>query len=300
MRQEMFAEAGGHQAASITVYDFAAGKLLTLTPASKLGTVRDLSSHMATDQRLNIVEHFKSLNKDSAQLAGQVEEDGKTVLIYDIDQPNLKMRVWADKATLLPVRMETRTTLPGQNTATVMLMDSIQWDADIDEAMFSMTPPAGYQLATDGLGKPGTEDLVRLLRLWTVLSDGRFPDQLHPMNMYQIGGVFGEFNKRIEADHIDGGIAYGTVARAIGMNVERINDQNTGEFQQRIQAVAGRGVTFIASHLGPGGWRWTGKGAKIGDADRIVCYWKSDEGTNYTALDANLELKQLTAAELPK
>lgn len=75
---------------------------------------------------------------------------------YDTQQD-----IWADVETLLPIRIEITTTLPGDNPKTPQtdsnektseervaksIWSNIQYNLNLDEALFSLDPPSGYKV----------------------------------------------------------------------------------------------------------------------------------------------------------
>jgi hypothetical protein len=49
----------------------------------------------------------------------------------------------------------------------------------------------------------------------------------------------------------------------------------------------------------PGTFRYLGKGVKLGDKDRIVCWYKPKDTPNYHVVYGDLSVKDVTADALP-
>src|SRR6185369_5406906 len=65
--------------------------------------------------------------------------------------------VWADKKTAEPVRIEMQFDLGGKKTT--MVMDHFEIDPALDDALFSLDPPAEYKLTTQTMPLPKLGDL---------------------------------------------------------------------------------------------------------------------------------------------
>lgn len=283
----------------VNVYDFTAGNMLTLLTNSRRAMISSIAMIPQDEQPRNIIDDFKRLDAEHATFVKDVEQNGRTLAVYDVNEPNLTMRIWVDKQTLLPVRIENRTVIGNHNQPSVLVLDEIEWDAQLDPALFAIEAPEGYQLVEADLGEPGPVDLVRLLRLWTTLSDGSFPEQLHPMAVYQIGTLFGDYDRRIKREKADPAVAWAAVARAVDADIDFTAPDSRAQFDQVLNASVGRSATYLAAILNRD-WHWLGKGAELGDDDRIVCYWLAEDGEHYQAVDAKLELRTLTKDQLPQ
>lgn len=302
MRQEM------ENGKIVTVYDFDAGKMMSLIPDQKQASVVDLpkgGAGKADPSRgvVDIVAAFRELPAGRVTLAAEEVEGGRALLVYDaVDPGGDKKRVWVDKRTLLPVRLRYQGTVPGRAEPGELTFERMEWNVELDDALFAMTPPQGYASVASALAAPGPEDLVRILRLWTALADGAFPAEFTPVGMYRLANLFRDFDDRVSNGGKDRGEAYKdayvNLARAAGMDMDQINGAST--FQQQVLHTAGRGASYLAVAMEKPQWRWNGAGAKVGEKDRVVCYWKDEDGPTYTAVMATLELRKLQAADLPK
>lgn len=91
---------------------------------------------------------------------------GETTLKIDPDMTlKVKVKVWSDPATKLPVRLELRyADVDGRELA--FLIDKIEFDVALDDKLFDMTIPPGLQIAglsADQLKpKPGEEEAAKL------------------------------------------------------------------------------------------------------------------------------------------
>ena len=75
---------------------------------------------------------------------GEKVVDGRRLAGYRLAGRGMICELWGDPKTGLPVRLETRS--PGIPNATPSIWSDFVFDARLDESLFSMEPPAGYQM----------------------------------------------------------------------------------------------------------------------------------------------------------
>jgi DNA-directed RNA polymerase specialized sigma24 family protein len=97
------------------------------------------------------------------------------------------MTFWADPQSARPVRIELDS--PSFNARSVM--SNFRYDMELDSALFSLEPPAGYDVRSMEAAMPVEEDLVNLLRLVAEHNDGIFPPTI---------GANKEYMQAVQAD----------------------------------------------------------------------------------------------------
>jgi hypothetical protein len=50
---------------------------------------------------------------------------------------------------------------------------------------------------------------------------------------------------------------------------------------------------FITQQIAPGSWKYLGKGVKLGDKDRIVCWYRPRHSRNYRVVFGDLSVKDV-------
>ncbi|MBI2479772.1 MAG: hypothetical protein HYV60_14400, partial [Planctomycetia bacterium] len=107
------------------------------------------------------------------------EIDGRKVVGFHISSQPHDFILWGDPKTGLPVRVESTSGFEGGVKAT---SSDFVFNADMDESLFSLEPPAGYTVtvrnAKTDVSPPEEKDLVEMFREYSKLSDGAFPDSL--------------------------------------------------------------------------------------------------------------------------
>jgi hypothetical protein len=58
-------------------------------------------------------------------------------------------------------------------------------------------------------------------------------------------------------------------------------------------------IQFVEDHVEPGSFRYVGAGAKVGQADRIICWFKIRGATKTRAGFGDLSVRDVTRSELP-
>ena len=74
---------------------------------------------------------------------GEKDIDGRRVVGFRISLPAAVFSVWGDPKTGLPVRIEaTMAMMPNVK----ITMSDFEFNVDMDESLFSVEPPAGYEV----------------------------------------------------------------------------------------------------------------------------------------------------------
>ncbi|MBN2019248.1 MAG: DUF2092 domain-containing protein, partial [Sedimentisphaerales bacterium] len=125
------------------ILDSTIGKMISIVP--QLGyTVADLSSITKPGSfgPLDSVEAMKNLPAEADEQLGAREIDGIDCDGYKVTQGDLTTNVWIDAKTGDLVQIEhTYASAPGMNR----IMKNIKFDIELDDSLFSLTPPAGLK-----------------------------------------------------------------------------------------------------------------------------------------------------------
>lgn len=172
----------------VTIQDFSQGKSLILVPASKTATV-----HTSTPNRkdnspesgglLTLIQLFQFVAEENPGIKheslGEKEIEGRKVVGFHILSQPHDLILWGDPMTGLPVRVEITMGVGGSMKTT---FSDFVFNADLDESLFSLEPPAGYTVAVPGakadVSSPQEEDLIEMFREYSKLNDDAFPDSL--------------------------------------------------------------------------------------------------------------------------
>jgi hypothetical protein len=89
------------------------------------------------------------------------------------------VRLWVEIGTDYPVRIEIDGTASGGQTQMSMVMDNIQWNVELDPALFVPEIPADYTSQEMTVSAQASEDeAIKALGLFAELTEGRYPSNL--------------------------------------------------------------------------------------------------------------------------
>jgi hypothetical protein len=175
------------------------------------------------------------------------------------------------------VRIEIELPLMGKTST--MVMSDFVFNAPLDEALFSLEPPAGYRVERSDLSKmltaaknaSGEDHVIAILRAYAQLGDGTFPPKIDDWSAF---------------------------VKLIGNKAERTTTKPT-EAEMELMGHVGALTPFLMT-LPKENWAYLGEGVKLGEKERIV-FWYLDGKTNkYRAVYGDLSAKEIEREGLPK
>jgi len=158
----------------------------------------------------------------------------------------------------------------------------IVFDADVDDALFSMKPPEGYEVTI--IERPTVTEIqmIEYLGVLVEYRNSTFPDSVsspRAVSTEEVNQIWDKSKKdrtAIEQKLLDMKDRY------------MLANLNMGPFNH-----------FIMDHTVKDTWRYIGKGIKLGDKDRIVCWYKPNGATKYRAVYGDLSVRDIAAEDLP-
>jgi len=161
------------------------------------------------------------------------------------------------------------------------IQNEIVLDAKLDPALFSLDPPAGFQFEAVARPTVTEEEMIEYLGAAARFNGGAFPD-----SPYGLAVDREAFNAAAVKDPKD---RSGAEQKLIDLSdkylLQNLNKLPVRHFEED-QTVAKS-------------FRYIGTGVKIGQGDRIVCWYKLRNATKYRAVFGDLSVKDVTEAELP-
>jgi outer membrane lipoprotein-sorting protein len=155
----------------------------------------------------------------------------------------------------------------------------IVFDAQLDPALFSLTPPEGFTIVEPPERPTITEDLmIEWLRLSARANDGVFIDLDRGFNLEWHNAI----EKKEKSDRSEAEQQYMTVTH------RHILDGNYRPVQE-----------FADEFTESRSFRYLGKGVKLGSGERIVCFYKLKSTGKYRAVYGDLSVKDVEPKELP-
>jgi len=262
---------------TILIIDTDNAKMLTLSPADKSAVYIDIQGPLekGTKSYLGLVRDIVSKIVDNpnipVQELGEREIDGRRAVGFLLSESKIKLTIWADAETALPIRIEM---LMGQSQT---IIKNIEFDVPVDESLVSMDVPAGYTLHEKELDwtEFSEQDFIVVLQLWAEhVLGGKFPDSVSLEDVMKLAPVLGEKIGQLD-----------------------VSDEEKG----RLGMAMGRGFVFF-SQLEPSGadWHYVGKGVEFGDANTAVFLYRPEGSDTYRVIYGDLSVKDSAPEDLPK
>lgn len=251
-------------------------KGISLVPGTKSYVVFEMT-HVADDPGKDpwvTVEKLRTLPAKADEVLGPKDIDGRMLDGFRVRGTDATATVWIDPKTGDLVRAELEFAgAPGMST----ILSDLQVDVPLDEALFSLTPPEGYEptkVAVD-VSTVTEKDFIEFLRLWSRWTvDGAFP----PI-------VYGPEIARIAVQMAREGKFRGPFAP--GYDPDRQKD------------IMFRGMSFM-SVVPSGMWRYAGQNVPFGDPAMPIFWYQPQGSATWRVIYADLHVADVAPENLPK
>ena len=198
---------------TIQITDWRQGKSLCLVPDSKQATVleypnaQNASNDPSDWFRLFSLAAQDALHKPdlkSEPLGEKLLEGRRAVGFRITADRGVPIDLWGDPKTGRTVRIEMTM---GIDHNMKMTMSDFVFNAEMDESLFSVEPPPGYTVRHEKVDNSPDEekDLIEMLREYTKLTSGAFPESLDQMkvrgtywNKYNVDMMWERFHMACE------------------------------------------------------------------------------------------------------
>jgi len=261
----------------VTVIDWAQGKGISILPSRKQFIEMEMSNlpHDPAQQPFNVIEKLRTLPDRADEELGTREIDGRALQGFRVTKEGVINTVWIDPQTRDLVRVETEfINAPGMN----VVMTDFQFDVDLDDSLFSLTPLAGYtriEVQAD-VSEVTEQDMIEYLRAWSSWTkDGTFPPTFNPMELQKVSmemeqqGKFGD-----------------------GQTSEQQRDRDAMKMY--------RGIMFLTQLPADSNWRYAGEDVKFGDANTAIFWYRPEGSETYRVIYGDLSVKDVAPENLPK
>jgi hypothetical protein len=186
------------------------------------------------------------------------------------------MTVWVDPRTRLPIRIESSDRIQGKEIR--ITTSDFQIDPDLDDALFRVAPPPGYAIRKAESNALEMDEktflnpeksAAALLRLFAEKTGGTFPKRLDDL---------AEFNEKMFP-----------------------KTKKRGELPdaETMQVLLTAGRFMMATRPLKGGFGYRSEGVKLGDADKILFWYRPEGAANYRVLYGDLHVSDVTEDRLP-
>jgi hypothetical protein len=254
---------------------------------------------------MNYLDWLSNFHEEAGQFVGQEEIDDRIVDVFVIGQDfraTIRTRtIWVDPETDLPVRIKLvhmpdpdsgiivptmsldvkdfggdreapRTiTIKGdgvQDERTIVWSD-FAWNPNLDESLFSLEPPEDYAVEETmfDVSDRGENGLVDALAFWTKMSGGLFPFEINDLGDANM--VKPMLIEKFDRD--------GDPEDEFGQAMEQMN-------------LMLQGLWFVQKCKVQGNWHYAGDGVLLGQSDKPICWWKSEDSAAFRVIYGDLSL----------
>jgi len=267
---------------TVHIWDGCQGRKLCLLPAEKRAQV---FTDVTTPDGGDPVAGWRSLLLDARDMPGVKREslgekdiDGRRVVGVRISSPAFAFSVWGDPRTGLPTRIVmTQAMMPNIEVT----ISDFEFNVDMDESLFSVEPPAGYEVGSYFIQTPTIDgstttekDLVETFREYSRLSGGSFPAKL---DMEAISGiVMMEFTS------------------------DRMQKPGAEQEVAETQAKLRPGLMFSVLLPKEADAHYAGKGVSLGAADKPIFWYRPKDAKAYRVIYGDLSIRDVdTSPSVP-
>jgi outer membrane lipoprotein-sorting protein len=265
----------GEKGGAISIFDHEKSAGIVLMPATKQA-IKMTSADNFPKQAASIaafMNWLKTTPDHADEDLGPRKIDGQATFGFRVSKEGQQWEIWVEQKSNLPLRMETTMEMLGK-TANVVV-DEFAFDPKLNLSLFSLTPPAGYTMIDEiEVREPSEEDVVAILRHLTVLNDGEFPPDMSMLTIIKLG-------KKEEK---------------VKRGKKEPKDPNEAKKAHLKEAfVFTRGLLFLKLKQ----VKYTGRGVKLGDAEKIVAWWMPEGEETFRAIHGDLSISNGDAKQPP-
>jgi outer membrane lipoprotein-sorting protein len=274
-------KSNGHTTVNITNYS--KGELISFDSAATAATVWMIPREAAD---IDVVRRLRQMKADGAKRV--VEEDAESdpnIDVFEVSEGNVVGKIWVDKQTKLPVRIEMHASPESGLGGAVY--NNFDWGTTIADSTFEI--PAGFRVTKNNLlAEPTEGELVAALRVRQAFSQEPYPaDFLANHAGVAIGHLAYDQSLSREKNHQRQLKVLGPILREIGVNETEAQDaKSLGERIDYLCMKVDQWATIISGQNGA----WTGAGVRPGE-DKPLCWWRTPDVKNVRVLYGNLTIR---------
>jgi outer membrane lipoprotein-sorting protein len=253
-----------------TVMDTRQMKILATDPKMKTAILMEFKKGDKGPQTgpVNLFEELRKLADKDGKPAGKKKIGDVEAHGFRVAKGGQEITVWADPKTKDPVEIEGRTDFGGQPAE--FTMTDFRLNPKLEDDLFKLEAPEGYKLIKfEAEDLKPEEEVIRLLRAYAAKKGGQFPKRLD------------DWKALAEVLFAD----------------KKANPVDDPEVPMKLAMSMGRLSAYSMSLEGFG---YKGEGVKLGDADKIVFWYKPKGADKYRVVYGDLKTGDVPADRLPE
>jgi len=265
----------------VCIGDFTSGKMISIVPGGgyTLGDIKNLVKTGAKEKTgsqgpFASIEAMKNLPAKADEHLDPKEIDGIVCSGYRVKQGDLTTTVWLDVKTSDLVQVEQKyASAPGMNR----IIKNIKFDVELDDSLFSLTPPAGYKsmgVEMKGDAAIQTEEtFVAWLGWW---ANGNTDETFPPM-------------------------VAGTEMAKVCMDMAKQGKLKGSAWDKVDPSQMFNAMLFVAKlSKEESKWRYAGNGVKINTPDTPIFWYRPAGSQMYRVIYADLTVREMAEDQLPR
>jgi len=255
----------------VLINDLTQRKAIAIYHSQRQYIEKDIESEEA-----DFFEYLRTLPERATEVLASKEIDGRTVQGFCVVKSGIDAIFWIDIKTKDLVRLEGK--FPNAPN-TQIVGTNFKFDVDLDDALFSLTPPDGYTRKESpkiDTSEINHHDLVNLLRWWATNIEGHFfPPSLEPAAFMKVGMEMKKAGKLSESH------------------------KTKDEIMQHMAKLS-RGIQFAIMMKPENDWHYAGEGVELGDATTPICWYRPQDSQTYRVIYGDLSFEDVEPEDLPR
>jgi outer membrane lipoprotein-sorting protein len=309
LRREVRLDEQG-QVTSVEITDFVHGRRLTYSPTEKKATLSEVATFDYPGPFAPYRERLDAPNlqwiENRKTATGEVNVFRNAYRDHD-NERDWSIDFWIDTKTkqLVGVRQPgadiydpekdpARNNPPEKDWSELRMMgggpQDIRYDVTLEDSLFRLEPPEGYAVEVKQRDRVTEKEMIDYLGILAEFNDQMFPDQLIP-SPSSLNAKYNRVLKKPSKDQT---------------SAERKLLDTDVRYSWRFGTVTNAPIlVFLAwdpDSTVQKSFRYLGKGVKLGDKDRIVCWYKLKNAENpnvYRVIYGDLSVKDVAPEALP-
>ena len=258
----------------IIIIDLEAGRILTINISKKEAAYVDLKGLPSIPNYMEVLKNLIAMLQESPDFTveelGEQEIQGRSLIGFRANHPRAEITIWADPQTALPIQIEQI------EPQLKVVCKNMEFDRQMDDALFSMDVPDGFQLQQVELDLMGSteQDFVEGLRVRAeVFGNGLFPESVAVEDYIKEAPTL---EKKMEE---------------LGLS-----DKEEMELGMKLS----RHLLFIRFFKGQGQWHYAGNGVKLGDSNAPIFWYQPEGSDTYRVIYGDLSVQDVVPEDLPE